>query len=269
MSLPIVNNLEKLSYSSAIDLKNCGHYFKLAHIDGHPVFQDTIETKFGQVIHLFLQAHLQGAPIYDVVAQFETEWKSTWEENQNLVTPKNNFEDLRQVGVNVLRSALPTFNKELPFKEVVSVEWRFAEPVFPDKYKQVFKGFVDIIFRREDGTYIVGDIKTCGSAYMFKNYQDKYKEYQLILYKHFFAKVNGIDPKNIDTCFILLEKDPKTKNPIQFSHITSGKVKTENALEWIDKSLSAINRGVFLKNRTHCHAFNRTCIFYETDLCKR
>lgn len=260
--------LDKISYSAAIDLHSCGHYFKLAHIQKHPVFRDSIETKFGKVLHKYFQLHLQGTPLAESVKAFEEEWKKTWDENQDLITPKDDFGKLCQIGSNALTAALPAFQKELPFKEVVAVEFRFSEVPFPDKYKEmVFKGFIDIIFKRDDGTYIVADIKTCSSAFMFKKFQDKYKEYQLVAYKYFYSKVLNIDPEKIDTYFILLEKNPSSKTPVQFSRITSGKVKTNNCLEWIEKSLSLIDRGVFLKNRTHCHAFNRTCVFYRTKLC--
>ncbi len=268
MTLKII---DRVSYSSLINLKDCGWFYKLIHIELKGKFPDSMDTHFGKILHKYLQVILEKkntetAPLLDA---WRLEWQRLWSENQSLVTPKDNFEGMNKVGENVVQNALAIFEKEFPYKEVVAVEQRLEEPIFPDKYKQYFKGFVDIVFKLEDGTYVVGDIKTCASAYMFKKYQDKYKEYQLTLYKYFYAQKFGIDPDKIETFFILVEKNPDSKKPIQFSKVTSGKVKVQNALEWVDKSLATINRSIFMKNRMHCHAYGKDCIFLNTEHCKK
>ena len=86
--------------------------------------------------------------------------------------------------------------------------------------------------------------------------------YQLTLYKHFFAKKYDLDPANIETHFALLKRTAK-KNNVEFFRVTSGKKKTENALNFLQKALYNISNKNYLKNRLSC---NR-CEFYKTEHC--
>ena len=257
-----------LSYSSAVDLKNCGWYYKLQYVDGISAFRDSIDTYFGKVVHKYVQEMLEKKDSINIEKHkiaFEAEWKKVCEEQKSLVTEKDNLESLTKAGINIISVCLSVFEKELPFKEVVAIEHGFEEPI---SQKRNFKGFIDIIFKMQDGSYIIGDIKTCGSAYMFKKFQDATKEYQLVAYKWFYSKSQNIDLKNIRTIFILVEKDFKSKNPIQFSEIISDDKKIQNCLTWINKTISIIDRGLFLKNRLNCRNYGRTCVFYDTEHCK-
>ena len=86
--------------------------------------------------------------------------------------------------------------------------------------------------------------------------------YQLTLYKHFFAKKHKIDPKLIETHFVLLKRTAK-KDKVEFVRVTSGPKKTSNALNLLTRALYNINKNRFIKNRLSC---NR-CKFYRTEHC--
>ncbi|MDO8659920.1 MAG: hypothetical protein Q7K54_04985, partial [Candidatus Parcubacteria bacterium] len=93
----------------------------------------------------------------------------------------------------------------------------------------------------------------------------KEKERQLVFYKHFYALKHDLDPKDIQTIFLLMEKDPKSKNPIGLHKITSGGVKTTNHLKVLDESLkNLVEMEVFHKNRKGC----RWCPYKESGNCK-
>jgi len=205
---------------------------------------------------------------YDAIGAFISDWQEVCDKHPDLVKSEADIENYRQIGVNALKVAPQFFLENLKFKNVIVCEQRLEE-AFKEQYPQIFKGFIDIVFEMEDGKYIIADIKTCSSAFMFRKYQDAIKEYQLTLYKHFYAKKFNIDPDKIETYFILVEKDVKSKKPIQFSCITSGAKKVQNALEWVEKSLVQINRGMFLKNRMHCNAYGRVCPFYDSVHCTK
>jgi len=84
----------------------------------------------------------------------------------------------------------------------------------------------------------------------------------LTFYKHFFAKKHGIDPNMIETHFALLKRTAK-KNRVEIFRITSGNIKTKNALNILHKAIHNIGRKVFIKNRLSC----KYCEFYGTKHC--
>jgi hypothetical protein len=63
-----------------------------------------------------------------------------------------------------------------------------------------FKGFIDIVFvkklKRKTVIYIA-DFKTCQWGWPAKKFQDIEVISQLLLYKHFFCKLTGADPRNV------------------------------------------------------------------------
>ena len=104
------------------------------------------------------------------------------------------------------------------------------EDVEYEDYK--FKGFVDLVLMTEDGKCHVIDWKTCSWGWDYKKKNDKMVTYQLT-------------------------------NNVEFFRVTSGKKKTENALNFLQKALYNISNKNYLKNRLSC---NR-CEFYKTEHC--
>ncbi len=91
---------------------------------------------------------------------------------------------------------------------------------------------------------------------------DRMITYQLTLYKHFFAKKHGIDPDNIVTHFALLKRTAK-KNNVEIFKVSSGKRKTENALNLLNSASYNISNKKHFKNRLSCGR----CEFYKTVHC--
>lgn len=140
-----------------------------------------------------------------------------------------------------------------------------------DDYPQDFKGYIDIVIQLENGKYIIADFKTANSVFYFKQYRDKIKDYQLILYKKYFSELESVPEKDIETCFIVFEKLVESKKPVQVIEVGSTSAKMANANEWLQSSAKLINQQKFFKNRLHCHKFGEKypCCFYGTPLCPR
>jgi hypothetical protein len=257
---------EKISYSSAIDLKNCGWYFKLRNFDRIPV-PENFSALFGTQIHDSIQSLLKNGDLAKHLSEFETSWKEVCEKNKDLIKPGDDPEGLRLAGINIMSAAEKAFKDNLPFKEVLSVEFEINTQAISAN-AAAYKGYIDMVLKREDDSIVILDFKTCKSAFFFTKYQDKYKEYQLTLYKHYYAELAKVDPDKIETYFVLLEKNPTSKKPVQFVKVTSGSKKTENAIGFISDSLKVIDRGLFLKNRSHCTAYGKFCPYFKTEYCK-
>lgn len=280
-------SLKTISFSSLTDNRKCGHYFFLKNIKRIDVFTSNIWTHYGTLVHKYIQAVLVeksqevGAslpwrsvilePLEPEIAakQFIRTWfkfcklfKVQLAEQYPDIDVKNLYKNPVRAIMNV-REAL---TKEFGEHKVLSVELRLKEPT---KYSQLFSGFIDIILELSDGRIVIVDLKTTSSHFVFTKFKDKFKDYQLTLYKHFYCIKNEKDPKQIETYFLTMAKDPKVKPALKLIRVTSGKKKVENALAWMNGVLSAVQREMYVKNRMSCDDFyGKSCPFKNTEHCK-
>lgn len=268
--------VENISYSALSTWQHCPHYFKLLYVDKVRDFENTIWTHFGTLVHKYLQDVLKGNIEASVAA---AKLVKTWTRFVKMFESKLNTQVNKDI--NIYNFAIPafkavldvkkTFKKEFGKFKVIGTEIRLNSPM--EKYPQIFKGFIDIVLETPDNIIIV-DFKTCSSSYMFNKFKDKYKDYQLTLYKHFYAKQFNVDLDKIVTYFATVERNENSKVPLRFFRITSGPKKIKNALGWLEAALDAINKERWLKNKTACHKFSsspykndRSCEFYNTEWC--
>ena len=144
--------------------------------------------------------------------------------------------------------------------EVVSTEEKLYEDIEGHDLK--FKGFIDLVVKTKDGKYHILDWKTCSWGWDSRKKSDKIINYQLTLYKFFWAKKHGIPLENIETHFGLLKRTAK-KNNTEIFRVTSGPTKIKNALTFLEKAVINIKRKISVKNRLSC----KYCDFYKTEHC--
>lgn len=164
-------------------------------------------------------------------------------------------------------------------------ELRLMQPIErTDGLALMFKGFIDITFikrlKRKTVIYIA-DFKTCSWGWPASKFQDLEVISQLLLYKHFFCKTMGADPRNVSVAFILLKKDPRTKDEltVDVRKLSAGPKATEQALEYMQRSISGMHSYAYERNLDACERVwidRRTkqerraqCPFLDTDHCHR
>ena len=96
----------------------------------------------------------------------------------------------------------------------------------------------------------------------WKRKSDRITTYQLTLYKKFWCEKNNIDPELVETHFGLLKRTAKKGN-VEIFRVTSGPRKMENATKFLFRAVTAIHRGIKIKNRMSC----RYCKFNKTENC--
>ena len=261
-----------ISYSSLMDWNKCPHFFKLRAIEGISVFDSSPDTIFGSLMHKC------SAKV--VVSQMSTDeakklFSRTWTKFSGIYgkyinKKKYDLYFMLEAGLNILSNIREAFTKNLGNYKIISddesVEKRIKVKI-SEKHKQSFKGFLDLVLVHENGTVVILDLKTCSSLFWFRKKIDKFKEMQLVLYKHFYAKLFDIESSKIEAYFVPLEKNPKSREPVSFLRVTTGTKKTENDLVYLDKAATAINNGNFIKNRSSCIDDYGTCPFYKTPHC--
>lgn len=267
-SLPIITDPPKtISFSALTDHQYCPYFYLLADINRLKPWKNTPDTIFGTYIHKAVQDVLsESCTSEEAIKLFNRKWKKLCGLYKKFLTADNVAMGLAADSIiSKIKAALVL---ELGSFSVVAVEERLDLPS-GQRWPQRFKGFIDIVLRLENGKIVIIDFKTADSTFFFQKYQDKYKDYQLTLYKHFYCEKHKFDPASVETYFVILEKNPKSKKFITPLRITSGGIKVQNALKWLDFVLSAINRKVFIKNRSSCLKFgeNHPCVFYKTSHC--
>jgi hypothetical protein len=269
-----------ISYSALSNWQYCPHFYKLKNIDRLDPFVGNIWTYHGKLVHKYLQVVLKGemSPTAGSKA-FTKTWKRFCrfykESLQNQVKKHENPVDFAISGEKAVAQIKKKFEKEFGKYKVVGTEVRLDFPS-AEKYPQNFKGFIDIVLELEDGKIVIIDFKGCHSSFMFNKYRDKYKDYQLTLYKHYYCLRFNVSPRNVETYFVPIERNPKSKLPVSFFRVTSGPKKVANALAWLQRALGAINRGDWTKNRMACLKYSSSpykktgkhaCVFYESEHC--
>ena len=273
MQFPYKRSQDNISYSTLMNFKKCGHFYKLTVIDNLGKFESTLDTILGTLLHKYVGLVVSNQLSSEVAsATFTRTWlKLGGIYDKHINHERYDIQKLNLAGVNILKTVKASFEKNVPGYALISLEESIEKRLrvkINDKHRQFFKGFIDFIIRVGDKIVIV-DFKTCGSLYYFKKKIDKYKEMQLVLYKHFYAKLMGIEEKDVETYFVTLEKNYKVKEPVQFISVTAGNVKINNHLKILDNALGAINRQDFIKNRANCIDDFGTCVFYDTLHCTR
>jgi ATP-dependent helicase/DNAse subunit B len=222
--------IKTISFSSLQDYKFCPYFYNLSHVQKLKPFISNVWTHYGTILHRSVQAVLMNKVEPNVAAKrFDRFWtkfcglykKQIVEQVKENVVPV----DFKIPAIAVILSIRQSFLSEFgPHEVLSSEEWLRSKC---DPYFQSFVGCIDLVVKLQNGKIIIADFKSCDSSFMFNKFMDCWKSYQLTLYAHFYSLKHNIDPKNIETYFVTLERNSKSKKPLQFSRITCGPKKSK------------------------------------------
>ena len=257
--------MSHISFSELKCWNDCAYKHKLMYIDRVQVFKGNEYTAFGKALHEVCEHGIKDPSI-----KLDEYFLDCFEKEINRLDQipelrQNLIESMFEQGPRLALRGIPALKKEFGAFKIISTEERLQEKIsFFNSFD--FKGFIDLVIQTEDGKYHIIDWKTCSWGWDSKKRSDPMITYQLTLYKHFFAEKHNIDPKDIETYFALLKRTAKN-NMVEIFRVTSGKKKTENALNLVNKALYNISRGFHIKNRLSCIR-DYGCEFYKTKHCQ-
>jgi hypothetical protein len=250
-----------VSYSEIKLWHECPRKHKLQYIDKIDGFKGNLHTAFGTAIHSVCEHGLLDENLdrgKHFLEEFEKEVTSL-KEKEVEIQP-----DLYEQMVGQYEPIVSSFRDELDnyFEdcEVVSTEEKLYEDMEGHDLK--FKGFIDLVVKTKDGKYHILDWKTTSWGWDSRRKADKITNYQLTLYKYFWAQKHKIPLDMVETHFGLLKRTAK-KNNTEIFRVTSGQIKVKNALTFLEKAVINIKRGIAIKNRLSC----KRCSFYKTKHC--
>lgn len=254
----------KISFSEYKTWNECPYRHKLIYVDKEPYFSSNEYTAFGTAIHAACEEKIpnENVDAYEVFENtFLSELKILKENNHDF--DKKLVLDMREQARPICKQILPAVKEQFGDFEVFSVEESLMEPITDfQSYDKKFKGFIDLVIRTPDNKYHIIDWKTCSWGWRAQKKADKMVNYQLTMYKHFFAKKHNIDHAQIETYFALLKRTAKNEN-VEIFRVTSGEKKVNNCLSSLEKTVINIEKGFTIKNRLSC----KYCKFYNTEKC--
>ena len=261
----IIYNREKImphiSYSELKDWKFCAFYHKLTRVDGIDGFTGNEYTAFGSAIHSVCEKKLLQEEVSE--NYFIEELEKNISELDGEVNTKL-VNDMVTQGKNIIPEIDDALSDYFDEYEVLAVEMPLMEHI-TDEEDYKFKGFIDAVVATPDGKVHIFDWKTCSWGWDSRKKSDKMVTYQLTLYKHYFCQKMNVDPKDVETHFVLLKRTAK-KNHVEFFRVTSGPTKTANALKLLKTALYNIQKKRYIKNKLSCTS-GYGCKFYRTEHC--
>lgn len=263
---------ERRKHISFSELKNwnfCPYYHKLVYIDGIDAFKGNEYTAFGTAIHDTCEQSLLKEGKIDHGEYFLTCFleELTKLKEDDIELKSDLVNSMRQQGTKLAPLAVPALGEYFGDFELISTEEKLYIPFSKSASGEdfYFKGFVDVVLKTSDGKYHIIDWKTCSWGWDSRRKTERMVNYQLVLYKHFFALKHNIPIENVETHFALLKRTAKRDN-VEIFRISSGKRKTQNAINLLNTAIYNINKERYIKNRLSCTQ-GYGCDFYETKHC--
>lgn len=274
-----------VSYSEISSFANdCQWKWKLQYLENHFIDKNSIHFDFGTACHTAIEKYLtRNNPVStdEAVAIFITSFNELLKENRSKYSeeiPQKDIDKLLVSGERIIRELKNC--EELKDAEVVHNEFRLFEDIGRENENEKikFKGFIDLVIRKTDKrgnpVLYVCDLKTCRWGWDRDTRQDRWKHYQVFLYKYYLCKKFNIDPKFVRTAFILLKKEPPKGAPaIEFFPVSAGPVSVQRALDTLNSIVTEMfdkeATGAFEKNRKFCvDKYGNECPFLKNKkLC--
>lgn len=270
-----------VSFSEVSSFSNgCQWRWKLDYLDGLRSENFSIHFDFGTAVHEAVEKHFTRNNPIDIptaIKLFEEKFEELVAKNEHGYKEplsKKDRESMLASGAVIIKCL--KLAPELQDVEVVHNEFELFEDI-GHEHPIKFKGFIDIVLKGKDkrGNTIlwVGDFKTCSWGWDRDTRSDRWKHYQLFLYKHFLCKKFDIDPKNVRTAFILLKKrPPKGSGPIEFFPVSAGPVSVQRALDTLGSVVTEMVErskiGDFVKDRSQCKdKYGNMCPYFNSTHC--
>ncbi len=251
-----------ISYSQLSMYRSCPKKWSLQYRDGHKTSEQSIHMTFGTAVHEAIQHYLDtmydksgaAADRIDIEEYFEDCFRKTYlkdyKKNKNVhfsnpAEMKEFFDD----GMNILNYFKKKRNAHFTKKGWHLVQCELPMLVSPNTtYKNVlYRGYLDVVMYHEPtNTIKIIDIKTSTRGWGAREKKNEDKQFQLILYKKFFAQQYDFPVENIDIEFFIVkrklyESEDYVIPRIQIFKPASGKIKMSRA----EKAMNEFIKDVF------------------------
>ena len=239
-----------ISYSQLSMFRSCPHKWALQYRDGHYTSESSIHMTFGTAIHETLQNYLDvmyeksgaEADRINLEEYFEERFRETYlkdyKSNKNVhFSDPSEMNEFFADGLEILKYFKKKRNAYFSKRGWHLVKCELPLLISPNNaYKNVlYRGYLDIVLYHEPtNTIKIIDIKTSTRGWGDKEKKNEDKQFQLILYKKFFADQYNFPIDNINIEFFIVkrklyESEDYVIPRIQLFKPASGKIKLSRA----------------------------------------
>ena len=237
---------KSVSYSQMSMFNECPKKWSLQYKEGHKQFTSSIHTIFGTALHEVIQAYLtvmyekSGAEAdrLNTYEMFEDalreEYKKQYKANNNRhFSAPDELREFFEDGIAIIREFAKDKSKYFSKRgwHLVGCELPLILTPSSKLPNVMFQGFLDLVMYHEPTNKIkIIDIKTSRQGWSKKEKSDENKQFQLILYKKYFAETYNIPVENIEIEFMIVkrkifESENFVIKRVQLYKPASGKVK--------------------------------------------
>jgi hypothetical protein len=283
---------KNISYSQLSMYSQCPKKWALNYRDGHKIVEQSIHMVFGTALHETLQLYLdtmynQSGAAADKL-DLETDFKNRLRDEYKKAHKKNNgthftdpqgLQEFYSDGIEIINYLRKNRGKYFSKRGWWLVGCEVPIVLAPNPYLQRVKymGFLDVVLYNENtNKFIIIDIKTSTRGWNDKAKKDKLKQYQLVLYKKFFAEQYNIPIDDIDIEFFIVkrklyESEDFVIKRVQQFRPPSGKTSVNRANQMLTEFLdNAFNKqGKYSEKEMPATPNNncKWCPYFKTHLC--
>lgn len=236
--------------------RSCPYRWKLQYKDKLKPFTSSIHTVFGTAMHETLQEYLnvmysQSAATADKIdmgdsfqTSFINEYQKQYKSNKN--AHFSSAEEMREFfedGIGILNWFKKKRSKYFSKRGYHLVGCEIPIVIAPNKmYNNVlYMGYLDVVLYNENtNQFKIIDIKTSTRGWKDQDKKNEDKQFQLLLYKQFFAEQYNVPLEDIEIEFFIVKRkvmewdDENIKSPHQAYRVQtftppSGKIKINRA----------------------------------------
>jgi hypothetical protein len=250
-----------VSYSQFSVFQSCPRKWSLQYRDGHYTSEQSIHMTFGTALHEAIQHYITtiyevsgaAADRIDLKEYFEERFRETYLKDyksnnnthfSNSIEMNEFFED----GLSILDFLKKRRNGYFGKKgwHLIGCELPLMVNPNPQYPNILYKGYLDVVLYNETFNKIkILDIKTSTKGWSDKEKKDEVKQFQLILYKKFFAQQFNVPVDDIEIEFFIVKRKIWENSDFPIPRIqefkpASGKVKLNKAYNAINEFIGEV-----------------------------
>jgi CRISPR/Cas system-associated exonuclease Cas4 (RecB family) len=282
---------KNVSYSQMSMYTQCPKKWALQYRDGHKVSEQSIHMVFGTALHETLQMYLDviygqsgaAADRLNLEEDFENrlrdEYKKAYKKNDSAhFTDAQGLQEFYSDGIEIINYIRKNRGKYFSKRGwwLVGCEVPIVLAPNPRLPRVKYMGFLDVVMYNENTKkFIIIDIKTSTRGWNDKAKKDKLKQYQLVLYKKFFAEQYNVPIDDIDIEFFIVkrklwESEDFVIKRVQQFRPPSGKTSVNRATKMLNEFLDNCftKEGHSEKDMPALTNNNcKWCPYFKTHLC--
>jgi len=283
---------KNISYSQLSMYTQCPKKWALQYRDGHKVVEQSIHMTFGTALHETLQWYLDvvynksgaAADRLDLETDFENrfidEYKKGLKKNNGThFADAKGLREFNSHGIEIIRYVKKNRGKYFSKRGwwLVGCEVPIVLAPNPRLPRVKYMGFLDVVMYNENtNKFVIIDIKTSTKGWGPKERKDKTKQYQLVLYKKFFAEQYNVDINDIDIEFFIVRRQLWESSDFPIKRVQqfrppSGKTSVNRATKMLEEFIdNCFNETGYNEDEMPETPNNncKWCPYFKTHLCE-